>query len=264
MPDTTDIFHWKMSAADHRSAVNELRRLILEARAQQSPLPIEAIVKLLPLTSNQLDEAAARGDITFNGDTWINEADDDLWMEFEDNVLQTFSVTIPRVWTGRLQVDGETITIFFEVEDRELDLELEIPRLAEMGVSRSSFQKAISIFVDQEVSLTILRECGDTGRDTWIEAQLQDEVVREFQVPSEVTNYSTFDSVEIVCPWEEQEREWYVYRRDYDQPSWCVVHKGEYNTGGVIAYRLVAGPMTKAEADAYERDNCEGGAGLCS
>lgn len=248
MPEPLDIFHWRMSAAQHKSAVDQLRREIILAHRHQTPLPVSLVVQLLPLRSEQLAEAAARGSFTFTDDTWSNEAMDELWMEFEDSVLQTFNTTIPRVWSGRVSINGEQLTIHFDSV-----LEIEIPRLSEMGVGRSSFQIMVSVDVDTDISLTILREVGQTGRDTWIEAKLNESTMRMYAAPKEVTRYSAFDT-EDSCAQDENERDWYVYRRL--SAGLCFVHKGTIILGGEVAYERLFGPGTKAEADAFERQNC--------
>src|SRR6476619_3994012 len=104
MPDILDVFHWKMNATEHKRSVDSLRLDIIEAYENHIPLPISLILQLLPLQTEQGGDAAARGDITFEGNVWTNEADDDLWMEFQDPVMQTFSATIPRIWTGSLDL----------------------------------------------------------------------------------------------------------------------------------------------------------------
>src|SRR5260370_41669066 len=100
MPEKLDVFHWKMSAADDRQAIELLRNDITTAANTQQPLSIARILPLVPLQSPQSREIADRGAITFSGSSWSNVAATDLYVEVDDPAIQNMNATIPKVWQG--------------------------------------------------------------------------------------------------------------------------------------------------------------------
>jgi len=170
-------------------------------------------------------------------------------MEFDDPVLQTFNVTLPKVWQGSLSILGSELNVDFNPL-----LELEIPRLAQLGVGRSSFQKLASIRVNTQVSVTVLKESGAGFRETWIEAVLMDGQRIAITAGEKVQKYTAFDSSSSCPPNDQNNANWYVYRRSRD--GICVVHEGEMIIGGQIAYEYKFGPNTKDACDNYYNTNC--------
>lgn len=244
-----DVFHWKMSAAAHKSAVDSLRGDIIHSHANGTPLPIQLIADLLPLESDQLEEAAKRGNFKWTGSKFSNEAPDELWMELEDPVMQTFTATIPAVWSGEVKVAGKELTIRFDTP-----IELEIPRLATLGVGRSQFQSLTSIVIDSELSLSVFEEVNAPTRQTWVEAKLSAGSNDMQFDQAELEVYAKFEPGDGCGFGDPEDPNWYVYSRVRD--GICVVHYGTIIAGGSIAYEYRYGPGTKAQADAYFNQHC--------
>lgn len=248
MPVGRDVFHWKMSAAPHKESVDSLRIEIIHAYQNQLPVPISLIFALLPLDTDQADEAQARGNFEFDGDLFRNEAANPLWIEFRDPVLKTFNMTIPEIWGGTIQLVGEKLTIRFDPA-----IEWEIPRLTELGVDRTAFQIFESIEADPQVSITILRDKGSPSKETWIEARLDPSVPFRLEADSSVSSIVTFDTAEECSHGDPEEPNWYVYRR---RDQLCIVHYGTIAIGGQLQYQYRFGPAKKSECERWRNREC--------
>lgn len=261
-----DVYHWRMSAADHRASVLSLVHEIKQAHASQQPMPVSLITDLLPLQTNDFDLINARGVFEFSGDEFINSADGELWVEFYDPVLEEFSTSLPQEWKGHLAVTETSLSIiFFE------PLEIEMPRLSSLGVNRSSFQNIVSIHVTDDASLTRMYDGLDQNKETWIQAELSTEsekdILDKFGFPNltdETEEYSESrfnplinkmvkeNSSECSDP---QDPNWYVYKRN---DGICIVHLGRI-LQNAHTYHRIAGPGTKEQMDSIYHARCSSG-----
>jgi hypothetical protein len=264
---TTDIYQWKMSARPHKDSIIALKKEIADAHSSQAQFPISLIVDLLPLQTNQSEEMISRGNFTITQDDFLNEADDELWMEFYDPVIEDFFATIPAFWKGTLKNENNIITILFDEP-----LELELPKVTQLGVDRSAYQLLKSIQVSTVASISKFIDSNDEDKETWILAEFGD---------SEEVDLATFDlhavgkdtesfgarmvnplvafadgENESNCGSDPNEPVWYVYKRG----QLCIVHHGTmYGSNG---YTVVYGPDTKAACDNWVNNNCDD-ASLC-
>ena len=266
---TQNVYHWRMSAADHRASVLSLVYEIKQAHASQHPMPVSLISDLLPLQSNDLDLINARGEFEFSGDEFTNSVDDELWVEFYDPVLEEFSTTLPQEWKGRLEVTDTSLSIiFFE------PLEIEMPRLSTLGVDRSSFQNITSIHVTEDASLTRMYDGVDPNKETWIQAELstssEKDILDEFGFPhltDETEEYWESRVNPLVNKMAKEkskkcadpdEPNWYLYRRNTD--GICLVHQGRIVQNAHL-YQQIDGPATKADIERAFHNLCPDG--LC-
>lgn len=262
---TQSVYHWRMSAADHRTSVLSLVHEIKQAHASQQPMPVSLITDLLPLQSNDLDLINARGDFVFSGNEFVNDAEDELWVEFYDPVLEEFSTTLPMEWKGRLEVTDTSLSIiFFD------PLEIEMPRLSTLGVDRSSFQNITSIHVTEDSSLTRMYDGVARNKETWIQAEFsassEKDILDEFgfpQLTDETEEYSESRFNPLVnkmiienanrCS-DPDDPNWYLYRRD---DGICIVHSGRI-LRNAHRYQQIDGPGTKADMDSAFSVRCSG------
>ena len=259
-----DIYHWRMSAASHSESINMLKREIEESHANQTALEMLLILELLPLQTEQHEEVRDRGYFNFQGDEFSNTGDDELWIEFYDPVLEEFTITIPKEWKGKLERKDDKLSIIFEQP-----LELEIARLASMGVDRSLFQKLIKMIITPSASLSILEDGGDVNKITVIQADIEDispadyEFVKSQLITDETESFSASmknlfdkdgekdcDSCLSDCP---EEKKWYVLNRS----GACIVHGS--TVYGANGYKVEYGPDTQDNCYAWIANNC----GVC-
>lgn len=245
----TDVFHWTMDASMHIRQVALLRTEVATARSNQTPLAIRDVLVLVPLNTMQSEEAIQRGDLTFSGDQFENRDDQPLYMEFGDPVLETFSAEIPARWAGTVELDGDTVKVRFDPP-----IELEIPRLAEMGVNRSSFQALTRVTLSPSVSTSVLQEVGRPEKETWVEAILTENALFEMAADADVASYVKMFGSTNPCGSTEDEPNWYLVRRKRDRL--CFVHDGKVITGGQVAYDVLYGPATKADCEEQEKILC--------
>ncbi|MEM6410163.1 MAG: hypothetical protein AAF683_01350 [Pseudomonadota bacterium] len=247
----TDVFHWEMSAANHKGSVDALVHEIKEAHHSQSPLPIRVILDLLPLQVADPDALTSKGDGTFEiqGDSFQNVSDDEVVSEFFDPVLQDHTITFPAIMAGKLDVspDGGLLVVSFQPP-----LEMEIPRLADLGVQRSMFQWITQITLTDESSVTVLKDKADEDLETWVDAELVTPRTKALSVPATVQSISTL-GVSGSCNSDPDDPNWYVYQR---RDNLCLTHYGRIAVGGQLAYRLRAGPGTKSQMDQFMNANC--------
>lgn len=260
----SDVFSWYMSAAPHRASVEAVRNEIVDSHAASRPLPVGLILDLLPLKTDQGAEIAARGMFEWDGDQFSNQAAEDLFVEFEDPVLKTFSITIPAEWSGTLSLSGDELTLTFEAP-----LTITIPELANQGVNRSALQNVSLIRLDPSASNTRFVDALEVTRITWIVASLdpavsfmsaaalesftsgEDEVT---ETTRSLRYYRMFSTSNNCGEGDPDNPNWYVYERN---GGMCVVHYGEIIYGGELAYRYRFGPATKDKCDRYAQDHCD-------
>lgn len=262
-----EIYSWRMSARMHEPSIRSLVEEIIEAHTTQTPLPVEIILDLLPLQTNQDQEIRARGTFTINGDDFQNTADDDLYIEFYDPVIEDFNLTLPAVWKGTVKVSGNDIDLDFEQP-----LEINMPKIAQIGVDRSSFQLLKSLHVTKQAAVSKYVDLVDNEKETWVVAELSDRVDEE-DIPiltpedgaqvTEVLMGSKINSMFATmasgssgsCGGDEQGTDWYVYRK---RGGLCIVHQGII-LGGSLHYTTKFGPDTKSNCDAYFLTLCTDG-----
>ena len=243
-----DVFRWQMTAYQDKPSVDSLRLDIIEAYTKQQAFPVELILALLPLQTAQTADAAARGSFTFSGSKFANVVDDETWIEFEDPVLKTFSATVPAEWTGSVTVTGNDLRVEF---DRPI--ELDIPRLAELGVDRSRFQQYQAAEVSPSLAISYLRESIGEGRETWVEVELEPTALVTRSAALEIQSSSVFRASNNCDTSNPNDPNWYVYQR---QGGLCIVHHGTIVVGGQVAYVYKFGPATQAQCSAWADANC--------
>jgi len=240
------VFKWQMDATAHKGAVRSLRDEITEAHRLQTPLPISIIFSLLPVTSEQVEVAKARGAFEFSGDDFRNEADSALDMEFSDPVMHTFTVTIPEVIAGQVDISDTSLKISFSPT-----LDMDIPRLAELGVDRSRYQALRQIEVTAGASVTVLYERTGDQRETWIVAVLERGFIPQIRGLSEARSLSVLRSSDPCADLTGDD--YYVFRRT---GGLCFVNKGTIE-GGQLAYEQRYGPATQAECREWVNTHCD-------
>lgn len=249
-----DVFVWPMSAEANKGAVDMLRDEIISAhQAQpQRPVPISLVFALLPVTAEDTQPAIARGNFIFNGDRWENRANDPLEVAFNDPVLKEYSITFPAVFAGTIEVVGPRVKLVFEPP-----IEIEIPRLAELGVDRSKFQQLVSVDTSPEQSLSILKEASGEQRETWIQVRLARNSALAPGAFLEVSGVRLMDfsSGGNPCGGDPNDPNWYVYERNTDHL--CFVHYGTVIEGGQLAYTYRFGPATYDACNSWSNTHCQ-------
>lgn len=259
-----DIYHWTMSARAHRDSIQALISEILEAWENQENLAVSIITDLLPLQTNQASEINARGTFMFSENDFVNESDSDLWIEFFDPVIEEFYTTLPATWNGALSYEEGVLTITFKSL-----IEMEVPRISSMGINRSAFQIVESIQVSQTTSITKLIDSTDSGKETWIQADMDAAPIvslkgfklYELDQGTEVLSARQANPIAALIAKENEEGcgpapddpEWYVYRRN--SGHYCIVHHGIMI--GSNGYTKRYGPDTKAGCDNWVNNNCD-------
>lgn len=253
-----------MNARAHRDSVNALVFEIKSAHTNQTPLPINIISQLLPLQSDQLDDVEDRGVFEFDGDSFTNEADGELWIEFYDPVLEEFSATLPAVWKGAVDIQGKSLRISFSEP-----IPLEISKIATIGINRSSFQSLASIVITPKASVSRLIDGIDEDKETFIVAELEDfeeddiENVKILGINETTETYGervanaftmlAAEEDDCGCGPCADEPDWYVYRKRTGIT--CFTHSG--TIVGAPAYDRLYGPDTKAACDNWINNHPE-------
>lgn len=253
----SNVFRWRMDASTHTSVMRALRREIVNSYSAHSDLPLSTVVALLPLATNQSTEISGRGAIRFAGAAFRNAAQRDLWLEFSDPAMGDFSLTLPSVISGQIAVTGDRIALAFDTP-----IELEIPRLATLGVNRSSYQDLVSLELTPATSVSSLRERTHPDRITQIDAELGREQLRNLLSLETEASESTRDLASLAmvlnasksCGGDPDDPNWYVYWDKQLQD--CIVHHGTIITGGQIRYQHRFGPATQRSCEQYVANNC--------
>lgn len=260
-----DIYVWSMSARPHKDSVSSLVLEIRESHANQTPLPVSIITSLLPLQSNEVEEMNARGDFVIEGDSFLNEASEELWVEFYDPVMEEFNTTLPESWSGKLIVSEDLLVIEFDTP-----LEIELPRIAAIGVDRSSYQKLTSIRVNQFSSVSTFEDSIDESKKTWIQAVLSDteeDMLKMLGLNVFTAHADSFTETEknplisnlmnensSGCGGDANDPDWYVYRR---RDGICIIHYGRIiQNAHTYSYRF--GPYIRSECVNYVNNSCPG------
>jgi hypothetical protein len=240
---SNDPFTWTMSAYPHKSEIDALRLEIREAHANGTPLPTGLLLDLVPLRAAQAQDLAERAPFAFTGDHF-ESAGDALRAEIYDPVLDVYYLSVPDVWSGTVTITGEAVTIVFDTP-----IQLEIPRLAALGVSRSKFQKLTKINGDSQRIMSQLVDDAN-GSITIIDVHLLPDA------PPLVAGLTgrIVAMASSPCPGMAQD-DWNVYERK-NSHGFCVVHEGDYIYGGGQAYDRVFGPDTKDKCEDYARQHC--------
>lgn len=233
-----------MTAYPHKSAADALRFEISEAHAQGASVTTGLILDLLPLSTAQAQELAERDPFQFTGDKFESSGDE-LRTEIYDPVLDVYYLSVPSVWSGSVIISAGTVEILFDTP-----LQLELPRLASLGVSRSKFQKLIKITGDPERVVSELVDDAN-GATTILDVHL---VPTAVPLARGLTG-KLLAMASSPCP-TSSEANWNVYERR-NSHGVCVVHEGDYIYGGGQAYDKVFGPDTKEACDEYARANCK-------
>lgn len=248
-----DIFIWPMSAETSKPSVDMLREEIIAAhQAQpQKPVPISLLFAFLPVESDEKDAAIARGNFVFSGDRWENRADEPLEVVFSDPVMKEYTIEFPAIFAGSVEVTGDKVNIVLDPP-----LAMEVPRLAELGVDRSKFQKLIRIDAAPDQSLTILREADGAKRETWIQVRLIADAGVAAKAFLEVSGVQLMaSSGDDSCGKDKDDPNWYVYQRRSDHL--CFTHHGTIITGGQVAYDKRYGPATYDACIEWENKYCQ-------
>lgn len=242
-----DTYTWELTGFPHKSSVDALRTDIIFAHANQSPFPISIVVDLLPLQSDQLDEVARRGNFLISGDAFSNEADTELVVTLEDPAIETFFVTLPSIWSGRLHVAGDELEIVFDPA-----LELEVPRLETLGVNRSKYQLVTSIACSPARAVTTLQDKISQGAETLIDVLLDPDAEAAMSVRRAATSAMATIMSSKCTSGEPDDPNWYVYRRRND--GICIIHYGSI-VYGANAYDWRFGPATYDACVRHEQND---------
>lgn len=262
-----EIYTWRMSASMHAPSIRSLAEEIIEANTSQTPLPVEVILDLLPLQTNQDQRIRERGEFVVTGNHFENIADSELFVEFYDPVIEDFNLTLPEVWKGKVLVSGDEVDIVFENP-----LEINIPKISEIGVDRSSFQLLVSLHVTKSAAVSKYLDDTDSDKETWVVAELSelddDEDESPALIPEDgVAVTQAFSSSEVnpmfamasgssgSCGGGDSDPDWYVYRKN---GGLCLVHKGII-VGGSLHYTEIYGPDFKTNCDKYLLTACNDG-----
>ncbi len=241
---SNDTFTWTMTAFPHKSAIDALRLEIREARANGSAVPTGLILDLIPLSSAQAQQLAERAPFQFSGDKF-ESVGDALRSEIYDPVLDVYYVSVPEVWNGSVTTNAEgSVEIVFETP-----IQLELPRLASLGISRSKFQRltkvtgspdrVVSELIDETNGATTLLDVHLTPTAEPLAHGFTGKMLARASSPCEGGD----------------EANWNVYERR-NSAGMCVVHEGDYIYGGEVAYDRKFGPDTKEACEQYARNNC--------
>lgn len=239
----SDTFTWSMTAFPHAGSVRALRMEIAVAHATEDKLPVGLILDLLPLSTPNIQEGNERGSFSFKANKFENNGEP-IHMEFFDPVLDTYYLDIPASWTGEIVVaaDSSSIEITFIPA-----LEMELPKLAELGVGRSKFQLVEKLTADDFRTVTHLKDTVN-GNMSVLDVQLKESAVPlELGITGRIVGLSTSG-----CPGEDpDDPNWYVYEKN----GLCFVHKGSiiYGANG-YSYRY--GPARLGDCNAYADRNC--------
>jgi hypothetical protein len=257
-----DEFRWRMDASAHDTVLRALRAQITSAHQAQRPLPMAEIITLVPLITTQQDDVERRGAVTFTGDRFVNRANQPLWITFSDPAIGEFYVTLPDVFSGTVRVNLSEIAIALDTP-----IELEIPKLAELGVNRGSFQDLTNITLSPEISISTLKDKSAPQRITKIEAELASGLLlqgaaaagekqgRRSAGPSafEYAVAARLLGAKDPCGPDPKDPVWSVYRR---ADGICIIEGDDWAAGGSTTWVRVFGPATKAACDQYFNNHC--------
>jgi hypothetical protein len=257
-----DEFRWRMDASAHDTVLRALRAQIMSAHQLQQPLPMAEIIALVPLITSQHDDVGRRGAVTFTGDRFANRANDPLWITFSDPAIGEFYVTLPAVFSGTVRVNLQEIAIALDSP-----IELEIPKLAELGVNRGSFQDLTTITLSPEISISTLIDKTAPQRITKIEAELASGILlrgaageagdAQKRRPGGPSAFEREVAARLLgakdpCGPDPNDPVWRVYRR---ADGICIIEGDGWAEGGGV-WVPVFGPDTKAACDRYFNANC--------
>ncbi len=248
-----DVFVWRMSAVDHRSAVLAFRQEIVEHHRAQSPFPISLITALLPIKSDQIDVLNDRGEFDIKGDRFTNAYSEETVVTIDDPTMKQYDIVIPETWKGEISVNGDDIKIIFDPQ-----IELHVPRLSELGVGRSEFQLYASIEGDEKLTASRLIDKTDPSKETIIEVELENNAPSIKRLTADATRLIAIDAASGSCGGgDPNATDWYVYRRRSDGLGF--VHEGTIIEGGDVGYEYRFGPSNKAACDNWLNQNCPDG-----
>ncbi|MFN3649291.1 MAG: hypothetical protein ACK47B_06885 [Armatimonadota bacterium] len=268
-----DTFIWRMDGTAHKSSVDRLRQEIIHAHTSQTPLAISIILNALPVESPQSGAAVKRGAFKITGKQFENVGSKELRMQFSDPALKDFTVTIPKRISGAIDSTTPALRISFDSL-----LLADIPRLAELGINRSRFQRVTGFELSAATSVTFLADDLNPDRLTWIDVALTDAAHRAstaatlMELAMMAPQLARCPEVGEVMPvalraddpccGDEEEKIWYVGRRHGTEGQrLCEIACHKFIVGGQVAYDNVWGPDTKKGCNDYEALNCPGG--LC-
>ena len=242
----SDTFTWSMSAIPHASSINALRHDIIDAFRASGKLPIGLVLDLLPINTPNAQELIERGSFQFDSNSFSSEGDSSH-IEIFDPVLDTYYLDIQEKWAGTIQVTNDTVELTFEPP-----LDLELPKLAQLGIGRSKFQRLVKMTGDSNRVVSELEDSVNKSK-TLLDVHLKDEV------PALAAGLQGkligMLSSECTVSGGGGTDNWYVYERR-NQQGMCVVHEGEYIYGGSIAYDKKFGPDSYDACKNYARANC--------
>lgn len=246
----TDVFYWRMNAAMHRTSVAALVAEIRDSQTKKQPLPLSIITTLLPLATPQREEIAKRGNFEWVSEqSWENRANTELRVQLDDPAMGTFFALLPAHWKGSVEGDESELELTFDTP-----LELEIPKLAELGLGRSAFQLFVSITVSAELAESVLDDGVDQSKETRVQAILGDFLnVRQFEGNLKVRVAELFSLGRDCGTQDKNDPNWYVYRRI--NGGLCFIHYGTVIDHAEI-YQYVFGPGTYEEASRAEQQSC--------
>lgn len=256
MPETT--VRWRLDGRMHKAQVKELRELLSDSITSERTVPIYRLLALLPVQTDQREEAEQRGEISSRAGRLENTAPNETWMEFYDPAMGAFFVTVPRELRADGSVEGEVVRIEFH---ETATLALELPKLEELGLDRTKYQKVAQVVLASGSVTTTLVDEQFEERRTEIDVLLanppegdiaalavEGEVRDGLRFADAVVAFGDFD---VGCGL--QDDHWYVLRRARD--SLCFTHDTDTLGPGPAPTVMYEG--TKADCDQWINDNCD-------
>jgi hypothetical protein len=255
---TKDIFVWAMTAYEARTGLNAFRKEIKDHITSQQPLPLNLITGLLPINAENISSFLNRGPLKITGTTFQNIAASDLRLIIDDNVLKTYTIVIPENWRGTvtLPVTGNIIKIQFDPP-----IQMDVPRIEELGISRSEYQALDQIESDLRVVLSHLVDTNSPDLETIVQVEYNPNAVRELPpYGAGATKLTVLDSsgwcgfgqsTNPGSPQPTPASDWYVFRHAIDGAA--VLHEGATMIAG---YQRLYGPDTYDGCSNWVNTNC--------
>lgn len=240
----SDTFTWSMSALPHSDSINALRVEILEATLSDGRIPVGLVLDLLPVNTPNAQDAIERGAFEFKNEHFSNTGEA-LRIEIFDPVLDAYYLDIPETWSGVAATNGDFVNLIFDTP-----LDLEIPKLAALGVGRSKFQKLEGMSCNKDHLISQLVDTVNGNRTNLNVVLSLNAAPAALGLSGRLIGMSSNP-----CREDPNDPNWYVYGR-INAPSMCIVHYGEVVYGGQLAYIRRFGPATYDRATEFARLNC--------
>jgi hypothetical protein len=262
-----DIFIWAMTAYEARTGLIAFRKEISDHVNSKEPLPLDVIVNMLPIGAKNAQDFVDRGPLKITATQtdgvvqFENTAPDDLYLILNDLAMKEYTVTIPADWRGSVSVIGNIIKIQFDPP-----IQMDVPRIDELGISRSEYQALDRIESDLRVVLSHLVDVILSDLETIIQVTYDPDAQGELPPDgNDVTKFRPFNASKFACGQgppdpndpnnpDPDDDGYYVLRKRVGGQSY--VQYGNSIVGGTVGFDVVYGPDTFGACNAWLNANC--------